>query len=49
LGRCVGKVRFLFCIREGSKTVSKRVLTPDFHGDPSRPYGKPRGPHGRPR
>jgi hypothetical protein len=28
----LGKVSFQFCIRDGSKTASKRVLTPNFHG-----------------
>ena len=31
----IGKVRVLFCIRKGVKTGSTRVLTPNFHGDPT--------------
>src|SRR5450759_6004568 len=30
----LGKVRLSFCIREGSKMASRRVLTPNFDGDP---------------
>jgi hypothetical protein len=34
LGLVVGKVAFQSCIREGPKLASKRLLTPNFHGDP---------------
>ena len=30
----LGKVPFQFCIREGSKPASKRLLTANFYGDP---------------